>query len=118
MRNAEGMYNPKGNGKQKTVQSVRFAEAEPPAHLSGIVHRFLELKTEGPLSDDYRFHALPDACTYIVFDQLNTDIAGVTKLRASSSNIAAVVGFNPSMANTVSKAARSGFGKNAACSTP
>lgn len=78
------MYDPKGNGKDKAVQSVQFVEAEPPSHLRGIVHRYLELKTESSLPDDYRFHALPDACTYIVFDQLNKRIAGVSKLRAAS----------------------------------
>lgn len=81
------MYDPKGNSKEKTVQPVRFIEAEPPAHLRGIVHRFLELKTDSELPDDYRFHALPDACTYIVFDQLDVKIAGVTKLRASSEEL-------------------------------
>ena len=81
------MYNPKGNSKEKTVQSVQFVEVEPPNHLCGFVHRFLELKTDGTLTDDYRFHALPDACTYIVFDQLDTKIAGVTKLRASSEEL-------------------------------
>lgn len=81
------MYDPKGNGKEKTIQSVQFTEVEPPSHLRGIVHRFLELKTEAALSDDYRFHALPDACTYIVFDQLDVPIAGVTKLRASSEEL-------------------------------
>lgn len=78
------MYDPKGNGKDKAVQQVRFIEIEPPAALRNIVHRFLELKTETPLAEDYRFHALPDACTYIVFDQLDRRIAGVTKLRATS----------------------------------
>ena len=81
------MYDPKGNSKEKTVRSVQFVEAEPPGHLRGIVHRFLEIKTEGSLTDDYRFHALPDACTYIVFDQLDARIAGVTKLRASSQEL-------------------------------
>lgn len=81
------MYNPKGNGKEKTVQQVRFIEIEPPRHLSDIVHRFLELKTSAPLTDDYRFHALPDACTYIIFDQLDPEIAGVTKLHATSEEI-------------------------------
>lgn len=81
------MYDPKGNGKDKTVQSVQFAEAEPPDHLRGIVHRFLELKTNGTLSDDYRFHALPDACAYTVFDQLNPKITGVSKLRAASEEL-------------------------------
>lgn len=78
------MYDPKGNGKQKAEQAVQFVEVEPPSHLRGIVHRFLELKTDGELADDYRFHALPDACTYIVFDQLDKKIAGVSKLRAAS----------------------------------
>ncbi|MCZ4274071.1 helix-turn-helix domain-containing protein [Maritalea porphyrae] len=81
------MYDPKGNGKEKTIQAVQFTELEPPEHLRGIVHRFLELKTDGVLPQDYRFHALPDACTYIVFDQLNRDVAGVTKLRASSEEL-------------------------------
>lgn len=78
------MYEPKGNGKQKAVDTVQFVEAEPPRHLQGIVHRFLELKTSGTLPEDYRFHALPDACSYVVFDQLNLDITGVSKLRAES----------------------------------
>lgn len=81
------MYNPKGNGKEKTIQLVQFAEVEPPSHLRGIVHRFLEIKTVGTLPEDYRFHALPDACTYIVFDQLASKVAGVTKLRASSEEL-------------------------------
>lgn len=78
------MYNPKGNGKEKSVREVAFTEVEPPAHLQGIVHRFLELNTHGDLPEDYRFHALPDACTYVVFDQLNRDITGLARLRAQS----------------------------------
>lgn len=78
------MYDPKGNGKEKAVQSVLFVEAEPPEHLRGIVHRYLDLKTDGILPEDYRFHALPDACTYVVLDQLNVEITGVSRLRASS----------------------------------
>ncbi|MVO15942.1 helix-turn-helix domain-containing protein [Parasedimentitalea huanghaiensis] len=78
------MYDPKGNGKEKSVQAVQFIEVEPPSHLRGIVHRFLELKTEEPLAADYCFHALPDACTYIVLNQLDRMITGVAKLRAAS----------------------------------
>lgn len=78
------MYDPKGNGKDKAVHSVQFTEADPPERLRGVVHRFLELRTDGPLTEDYRFHALPDACTYIVFDQHDPQIAGVTRLRAAS----------------------------------
>jgi len=78
------MYDPKGNGKEKSVNAVQFTELEPPNHLRGIVHRYLELRTDGALAEDYRFHALPDACTYVVFDQLDRQIAGVSKLRATS----------------------------------
>ncbi|MFY0681532.1 MAG: helix-turn-helix transcriptional regulator [Thalassovita sp.] len=78
------MYDPKGNGKDRTVQAVSFVEVEPPAALQGIVHRFLDLKTTEPLSEAYRFHALPDACVYLVFDQLSPEIAGVAQLRAES----------------------------------
>lgn len=81
------MYDPKGNGRDKTVETVEFCEAEPPRHLRGIVHRFLEIKTRTALPDDYRFHALPDACTYVVFNQLDPQVAGVTRLRASSEEL-------------------------------
>jgi len=81
------MYDPIGNGKDKTVDTVAFQEVEPPVHLRSVVHRFLRLGTTGPLAEDYRFHALPDACTYIVFDQDRPDVAGVTKLRASSEEL-------------------------------
>nr|MDJ0638958.1 AraC family transcriptional regulator [Paracoccaceae bacterium] len=78
------MYDPKGNGKDRAVDAVAFTEVEPPAYLQGVVHRFLELKTSEPLTEDYRFHALPDACTYIVFDQLDPRIMGLARLRAAS----------------------------------
>lgn len=81
------MYDPKGNGKDRKVETVEFFEAEPPAHLRGVVHRFLELRTLAPLAEDYRFHALPDACTYIVLDQIDRKVAGVTRLRESSQEL-------------------------------
>ncbi|MEM9105533.1 MAG: helix-turn-helix domain-containing protein [Pseudomonadota bacterium] len=81
------MYEPKGNGRDRSVDTVQFSEALPPEHLRGVVHRFVELRTQTPLPEDYRFHALPDACTYLVLDQQNPDIAGVTKLRVSSEEL-------------------------------
>ena len=81
------MYDPKGNGRERAVDAVQFVEALPSAHLSGIVHRYLELKTQADLPSDYRFHALPDACTYVIFDQLDPKVAGVTRLRASSEEL-------------------------------
>lgn len=81
------MYDPKGNGRDRAVDTVRFVEAQPPVHLRGIVHRFIDLRTEGALDHDYRFHALPDACTYLVFDQLDRNVCGVTRLRASAEEL-------------------------------
>lgn len=81
------MYDPKGNGKDRAVDTVSFKEVTPPDHLRSVVHRILELRTVAPLTEDYRFHALPDACTYIVFDQLQPSIAGVTRLQASSEEL-------------------------------
>jgi AraC-like DNA-binding protein len=81
------MYDPKGNSKERAIETVQFVEAEPPAHLQSFVHRFLELRTTKPLMDDYRFHALPDACTYLIFDQRNVEIAGLTRLQASAEEL-------------------------------
>ena len=81
------MYNPKGNSKTRSGDGVSFAEAKPPPHLRDIVHRFLQIRTPAPLPQGYQFHALPDACTYAVFDQLTPDIAGITRLKASSEEL-------------------------------
>lgn len=81
------MYDPKGNSRERAIQAVSFVEAEPPESLRSVVHRFLELRTEGTLPEDYRFHALPDACTYAVFDQGALEVAGVTRLEASSEEL-------------------------------
>jgi hypothetical protein len=81
------MYDPKGNSRDRTIARVEFIEHAPPPHLGSIVHRFLHLRTATPLKQDYRFHALPDACTYVVFDQSAPEITGVTRLRASSEEL-------------------------------
>ncbi len=80
-------YDPKGYGKERTAEVIKFVEAKPPSHLSAIVHRYIELETVGKLNMDYRFHALPDACAYLVFDQLNSDVSGITKLRTTSEEL-------------------------------
>ena len=81
------IYEPKGNSYNKSEISVYFDEKEPPDHLSSVVHRYLNLRTNNSLKKDYTFHALPDACTYIVFDQLNPQITGVTKLKSKSEEL-------------------------------
>ncbi len=81
------MYDPTGNAVDRRFEHVQFLEAEPPHHLRDIVHRFIALRTCQPLLENYRFHALPDACVYVVLDQNKPDIAGVTRLKASSEEI-------------------------------
>jgi AraC-like DNA-binding protein len=78
------IYSPIQDGIDKRVQSVRYTEAKPPLNLSGLVHCFWELKTVAELSEDFLYHALPDACVNILFNQVDTDIAGVTALRTDA----------------------------------
>ncbi|MGQ0710769.1 MAG: helix-turn-helix domain-containing protein [Rhodoferax sp.] len=75
------MYNPIQDGIEKSAHAVRYTEALPPGHLSGLVHCYWELKTEAELTEDFCLHAIPDACVNILFNQVDTAIAGVTALR-------------------------------------
>jgi AraC-like DNA-binding protein len=75
------MYSPIRDGIDKVAQSVRYTEAKPPDQLFGLVHCFWELKTERVLENDFCLHALPDACVNILFNQADTNIAGVTALQ-------------------------------------
>lgn len=77
------MYDPIQDGIDKTARSVRYAVVKSPAHLSGLVHCYWELKTESTLADDFCLHAMPDACVNILFNQADTAIAGVTALRTT-----------------------------------
>lgn len=74
------MYDPVKDGVDKSVESVAYVEARPPAALDQIVHCVWELRTETDLVDDFVLHALPDACVNLLFDQRDTRIAGVTRL--------------------------------------
>jgi AraC-like DNA-binding protein len=78
------MYDPIPDGIDRSVRSVRYSEAQPPSSLAGLVHCFWELKTICDLPEDFSYHALPDACTNILFDQVETNIAGVTALRTTA----------------------------------
>jgi AraC-like DNA-binding protein len=77
------MYNPIKDGIEKTTRSVRYTVEKPPAYLSGLVHCYWELKTEATLTEDFYLHAMPDACVNILFNQAETDIAGITALRVT-----------------------------------
>lgn len=75
------MYKPIQDGIEKATRSVEYTEARPPRDLAGLVHCFWELKTVAPLTRDFNLHAVPDACVDIMFNEIDTDIAGVTALR-------------------------------------
>jgi AraC-like DNA-binding protein len=75
------MYDPIKDGVEKSALAVRYAVEKPPAHLADFVHCYWELKTESELADDFNLHAMPDACVNILFNQVDTQIAGVTALR-------------------------------------
>lgn len=77
------MYDPIKDGVDKSVKSVSYTEAKPPARLSEFVHSYWELKTDKKLTEDFCLHALPDACVNILFNQLDIEIAGVTALRTT-----------------------------------
>mgnify|MGYP000910378134 CR=1 FL=1 len=75
------MYDPIQDGMDKTARAVRYAVEKPPKRFSGLVHCYWELKTETRFVDDFCLHAMPDACVNILFNQMETAIAGVTALR-------------------------------------
>lgn len=75
------MYDPIKDGVEKSVDSIIYNETKPPQELSDIVHSYWQIKTEAPLVDDFTLHAIPDACINILFNQQDTDIAGITGLK-------------------------------------
>ncbi len=77
------MYSPTQDGIERGLQPVRYTEAAPPDSLSGLVHCFWELKTDAELQKDFHLHVLPDACVNLLFDQTDTQIAGITALRTT-----------------------------------
>jgi AraC-like DNA-binding protein len=72
------MYDPVKDGVAKTVESVVYTEAPPPAPLGELVHCFWELRTVTDLADDFTLHAVPDACVNLLFNQRDTRIAAAT----------------------------------------
>lgn len=81
------MYDPVKDGVPKVTESVVYTEAPPPAALGELVHCFWELRTDVDLDDGFRLHAMPDACVNLMFDQLDTRIAGVTLLHTTHTTL-------------------------------
>jgi AraC-like DNA-binding protein len=78
------MYSPVPDGFAPGGAAVRYAECAPPEELAGLVHCFWELRTLVPLTEDFLYHALPDACVNLLLNQVDTSIAGVTALHTTS----------------------------------
>lgn len=66
------------------MQSVIYTEARPPAHLHELVHCFWEIKTKAPLSEDFLYHIVPDACVNILFNQMDKKITAITAIHMTS----------------------------------
>lgn len=78
------MYSPTPDGFSVRGSAVRYAELTPPHDLSDVVHCFWELRTDATLTNDFQYHALPDACVNLLFNLINAEIAGVTALHTEA----------------------------------
>lgn len=79
----KSMYSPIQDGIEKSVESVRYSEVDPPRDLAELVQCFWELRTIAPLAEDFHLHAVPDACVDIMFNEINTSVAGITALQTT-----------------------------------
>lgn len=83
MKTADKQYKPVKDGIEKAAAAVNYIEVKPSEDLAGLVHCFWELKTIETLTEDFTLHAVPDACVDIMFNEIDTRIAGVTALRTT-----------------------------------
>lgn len=88
------MYCPAPDGFSTRGPDVRYTELPPPADLSAVVHCFWELRTLARLPADFLYHALPDACVNLLFNQADTDIAGITALHTAATTLNLGVSFH------------------------
>jgi AraC-like DNA-binding protein len=80
-------YEPVVDGFSQRTAQVRYGERPPPKDLADVVHVFWELRTLDPLPVDFLYHAVPDACVNLLFNQINTDVAGVTALHTKATTL-------------------------------
>jgi len=81
------MYSPAKDGIERSARSVTYVEAAPPHPLREMVHCFWQLRTEKPLSEDFVYHVVPDACVNLLFNQLDPTITAVTALETTSKRL-------------------------------
>jgi AraC-like DNA-binding protein len=80
-------YSPVIDGFSQRGAAVRYAEQLPPQDLADVVHVFWQLRTLVPLPADFYYHAVPDACVNLLFNQIDTDVAGVTALHTEATTL-------------------------------
>ncbi len=81
------MYSPAQDGFSFRGQAVRYSERPPADDLADVVHCFWELRTLATLQEDFSYHALPDACVNLLFNQIDTSIAGITALHTEATTL-------------------------------
>lgn len=80
-------YAPVVDGFSLRGADVRYVERPPPQDLADVVHVFWELRTLAALPVDFLYHALPDACVNLLFDQIHPEVAGVTALHTEATTL-------------------------------
>jgi AraC-like DNA-binding protein len=80
-------YAPVVDGFSERGAAVRYAEQAPPPDLAEVVHVFWQLRTLSELPADFLYHAVPDACVNLLFNLIDTDIAGVTALHTEATTL-------------------------------
>ncbi|MBE9157064.1 helix-turn-helix transcriptional regulator [Nodosilinea sp. LEGE 06152] len=81
------MYSPTRDGFSVRGSAVRYTELPPPNDLSQVIHCFWELRTLATLPEDFQYHALPDACVNLLFNLVDTQIAGITALHTEATTL-------------------------------
>jgi AraC-like DNA-binding protein len=81
------MYSPTQDGFSVRGQAVRYTELPSTGDLSDVIHCFWELRTLVQLPEDFHYHALPDACVNLLFNLIDTQIAGVTALHTQATTL-------------------------------
>jgi len=81
------LYAPVVDGFSQRGADVRYGERPPPQDLAEVVHVFWELRTLAPLPVDFLYHAVPDACVNLLFNQMDTEVAGVTALHTEATTL-------------------------------
>lgn len=80
-------YTPVVDGFSQRGTAVSYVELAPPQDLTDVVHVFWQLRTLAPLPDEFLYHAVPDACVNLLFNQIDPAVAGVTALHTEATTL-------------------------------